>query len=646
MLGIFKNSGFESFQKELFSNNVNISVIEKGIRKGIDINKLDDKGRSLLFQLSAKHQLDSIKILLKHGLDINLEDTYSKTVLDYALSNSDGMMIRFLLENGASTNHKNSSNRTILQDCAIEGAYKNFQILMYYNPDYDLKDNYGKTVLFDAVTGGSVKLLIDVINHVEDLDLVDEKKETVLFSAVMKENSKLAGALVKYGINLNLLNHHSQSALFNAVLLGYENIELIKTMIEKGININQLDINGDNIIDEILHIQSLLLLPKEELTGKYKIIDKNINYSQLVKLFIEHGLKIDKLDNNGDTTLEKEIEAKNYENVEFLIECGANVNLKNEHGRTVLSKEILKGAANYRMIDFLIRNGADINILDNDQFSIIDYLVELVLIQKGFKDALYSRFHDEVLGQDYTSLLKKILSFRPDLSKVRANGKNSLFDVVIYNDLELLKILVNYGVNVNTKDKEGNTPLTVLVESGLSIDKEDTKEKDLFLERLVFFLKFKVDVNIQDNLGQTVFHKAVMANDLIVVEKLLTKKANLSLKDKQGRTALHHTQWNGNYKIARWLISAGSNINEVDNSGFSLLNYAAIFGHTRLVTTLINSGVLMYNKNPKNPETAKFLKEKEKNLAKLLINNTIDDKMKKVIEEVIENTKKEINEAL
>jgi ankyrin repeat protein len=646
MFNIFKNSGFESFQKELFSDNVDINVIEKGIKKGIDINKIDDKGRSVLFQLSLKHKLTSIKILLKNGVDINFEDAYFKNVLDYAISNSDGMMIRFLLENGSSVNHKNSSNRTILQNCAIEGSYKNFQILMYYNPDYDLKDNYGQTVLFDAVEGGSLKLLVDVINHVENLDLLDEKKETVLFSAVMKEDSRLAEALVKYGINLNVLNHHSQNVLFNAVLLGSYNIKLIKMMIEKGLNINQLNVNGDNILDEILYIQSLFKVAKDELVGKYKIINQNRNYPELVKVFIKNGLNIDKLDINGDTTLEKEIEEKNYENVEFLLECGANVNLKNSQGRTVLSKEILKGISNYRMIDFLIRNGASIDTLDNEQFTVIDYLVELILIQKGFKETSSSRFNDIVHNENYTSLLKKILGFRPNLSASREDGKNSLFDVVIYNDLELLKILVNYGVSVNTKDKEGNSPLTVLVESGLTIDSSNTKEKDLFLERLVFFLKFKVDVNIQDNLGQTVFHKAVLANDLAVVEKLLTKKANLSLQDKQGRTALLQTQWNGNYKIARWLISAGANMNDVDNSGFSLLNYAAIFGHTKLVITLIASGVLMYNRNPKSRKTAQFLKEKEKDLDKLLINNTIDDKMRKALEEVIENTRREINEVL
>jgi ankyrin repeat protein len=154
-------------------------------------------------------------------------------------------------------------------------------------------------------------------------------------------------------------------------------------------------------------------------------------------------------------------------------------------------------------------------------------------------------------------------------------------------------------------------------------------------------------MDIQDKDGRTVIHKAVIADDLLVVEKLMIKKANLDIKDNHGRTALHHTQWKGNYEIARWLILAGANMNEPDNSGFNILNYAAILGHTRLVITLISSGVLMYNNNPKNKKVAEFFKSKEKILDKLVAAEDISDsKMKNALIEVVTNFKKEINEAL
>ena len=647
MFRFFKNSTNESFQKELFSENIDINKIQEDIDNGIDINSLDENGKTILFSLCAKKKLEAIKILIKNGIDLSIENQYGKTVLGEAVSHGDGVIIRLLLENGFDINHKNSSKRTILQDVALEGNYKVFQILMSYHPNYDDPDSYGRTVLFDAVEGGNVNIVKELVNHMENINVVDENNETPLFKAVLKENTKIAETLILFGMNLDSLDNYKRNVLFNTILQGNKNIDILKLMIKKGININQIDINGGNIIDEILYILDLQRQTAKELLqleGNYSLIEKDMSYLELTKIIIENGLDINRIDKDGLPILAKEVEKKNYENIVFLINCGADINTKNINGKSILFNEVIKGNSNYKMINFLVKNGADIELRDSEEKTIIDDLAEIILIQKGFKKEDLEKYPDINEEEDYNLLFKKMLTFRPDLTKRRSNGRNILFDVIIYNDFDIIRLLFNYGLDPNIIDKDGNTPLSVLIDNGLKL--KDLKQRELFLERLVFLLKFRVNVDIQDINGYTVFHKTVIANDLAVVEKLLTKKADLSLKDNQGRTALHHTQWNGNYKIARWLIAAGADINQADNSGFTLLNYAAILGHIELVVTLIKSGVLMYNKNKKNKKVAKFLKTKEKNLDKLLINDIVDNKMQKALEEVIENTKKEINEAI
>jgi ankyrin repeat protein len=296
------------------------------------------------------------------------------------------------------------------------------------------------------------------------------------------------------------------------------------------------------------------------------------------------------------------------------------------------------------MIDFLVFHGANIDARDSDEKNIVDDIVEIIAMQKGFKKISTSLLSAVKSEEKYDVLLKKVLTYKPNIEAQRSNGTNILFDMVLYNDFETLKIIINYGLNLNIKDERGYTPLMHLVEDGLRL--KEKRERESFLERLVYFLKYRVNVDIQDNDGKTVIHKAVMSNDLIVVEKLLTKKADLSIKDNHGRTALHHTQWHGNYKIARWLIASGADINMPDSSGFTLLNYAAIFGHTKLVVALIASGVLMYNRNPKSKKVAQFFKNREHKLEKLLSSSINDDKMHRAVREVVENLRKEINEVL
>jgi ankyrin repeat protein len=647
MFNLFKNSTNESFEKELFSENININKIQKDIDNGIEINTIDEKGRTILFSLCVRKKFQGIKLLIENGIDLTIEDKYGRTVLDEAVNRSDGVIIRFLLENGFDINYKNSSKRTILQDVALEGNYKVFQILMAYYPDYDALDSYGRTVLFDAVEGGNVNIVKELVNHIKNIDIVDQNNETPLFHAVLKQKSQISEVLILFGMNLNSLDNYKRNVLFNTMLLGTKNIDILKLMIKKKININQIDINGENILDEILYILDLQLqTPKQllQMEGHYSLITKNTEYLDLARVLIENGLDINKMDENGLTTLSKEVEKKNYEQIEFLINCGADVNKKNINGKTLLLNEVMKGNSNYKMINFLVKNGADIDMRDSEEKTIIDDLVEIMLIQKGFKKEDIEKYPNIYEDEDYDLLFKKMLVYRPNLDKRRSDGRNILFDIITYNDFGTLRLLFNYGINPNIMDNEGNTPLSILVEHGIKL--KDAKEREFFLERLVFLLKFRVNIDIQDKNGYTVFHKTVIADDLSVVEKLLTKKADLTLMDNQGRTALHHTQWHGNYKIARWLIAAGADINQIDKSGFTLLNYAALFGHIDLVVTLIKSGVLMYNKKKKSIKVAKLLKEKEANLDKLLINNIIDDKMQKAIEEVIENTKKEINEAL
>jgi ankyrin repeat protein len=644
MLGIFKSDSVELLKKELMRNYIDENKVQGLIDKGININRRDAKGRTLLFELSAKRRIESIKILIKNGIDVNVEDNYGKTVLSEAVNKTDGMMIRFLLENGCSINHINSSGRTVLQDAALEEDSKVFQILMAQNPDLSLTDHYGKTVLFDAVEGGSLDIIKEVINNIDDINVVDNNGQSVLFNSVLKENDSITKFLISNEIDVNILDKKRQSALFNAVILGSKNIPTIDLLLEKGAKLNIKDYVEKTLLDEILKILSIIKNSSQKVEGKYKLANDDRKYLKLTALLIDCGLAIDRTDAQGKTILYKEVERENYETIDFLLSSGADINTQDSDGKTVLFDAILKGSSNMNMIDHLLSKGIDIDQQDFNENSIIDDLIEAVLITQNNKKATSRRFLELEEDENYFTLLKKILLFKPKVNIKKEGGKTLLFDLVTQHNMELIKLIVNAGADLNVIDEEGNSPLSYMIDEGLRITHQ--KEKENFLERLVFLLKFRIDVTTIDRDGKTIFHKAVMANDIDVIEKLLTKKTNLDIKDRQGRTALHHTQWKGNYKIARLLIAAGANINEADNSGFTILNYAVILGHTKLVIVLISSGVLMYNHNRKSKSVARFFKDRENNLDKLLEANITDETMRRAIREVAQNLKNEINEAL
>lgn len=65
--------------------------------------------------------------------------------------------------------------------------------------------------------------------------------------------------------------------------------------------------------------------------------------------------------------------------------------------------------------------------------------------------------------------MKKILTYKPNIEIQRLDGTNILFDLVLYNDFETMKTIINYGINLNIKDKRGYTPLMYMVDDGLKI---------------------------------------------------------------------------------------------------------------------------------------------------------------------------------
>ncbi len=644
MLGIFKGDSAELLKKELMRNYIDEKKIQELIDKGVNINRKDARGRTLLFDLSVKRRIESIKILIKNGIDVNSEDNYGKTILSEVVDKNDGVMIRFLLENGCSINHINSSGRTVLQDVALEKKFKIFQILMSQTPDLNLSDHYGKTVLFDAVEGGSVDIIKEVINNIDDINIVDNNGQSVLFYAVLKENDSVTKLLISNAIDVNILDKKRQSALFNSVILGANNIPTIDLFLEKGVRLNLKDYIENTLLDEILKILSIIKDPEQKIESKYKLVNKDRKYLKLTAFLIDCGLAIDRTDAQGKTILNKEVQQENYEIIDFLIASGADINTPDNEGKTVLFDAILKGPSNMNMIDYLLSKDADIDQLDYNNKTIVDDLIEAVLITQNNKKASSRRFIELKDEENYFVLLRKILLFKPKLNTKSKDGKTLLFDLVTQNNIELIKLIIHAGADLNVIDSEGNSPLSYMLDKGLQITHK--KEKENFLERLVFLLKFRIDITTIDKDGKTIFHKAVIADDIDVIEKLLTKKTNLDIKDKQGRTALYHTQWKGNYKIARLLIAAGANINEADNSGFTILNYAVILGHTKLVIILISSGVLMYNHNKKSKSVARFFKDRENNLDKLLEANITDKTVRRALKEVAQNLKIEINEAL
>ena len=152
-------------------------------------------------------------------------------------------------------------------------------------------------------------------------------------------------------------------------------------------------------------------------------------------------------------------------------------------------------------------------------------------------------------------------------------------------DTQTLRVLVDSGVNVNSRDNYGKTPLhwardqetaELLIAYGADIDARDeyghTPLHDADNAAVVnTLIAHGAEVNVTDISGDTPLHQVIKflwytgRSELVpVIEELLAHGADCDARDDDGRTALHYA---GSVALARLLIDHGADVNARDNEG-------------------------------------------------------------------------------
>lgn len=110
-------------------------------------------------------------------------------------------------------------------------------------------------------------------------------------------------------------------------------------------------------------------------------------------------------------------------------------------------------------------------------------------------------------------------------------------------------------LNLNYKNKDGITIMTA------ALLKKNERVKTTLIEDT------KLDIDIQDNAGQSMLAYAVIMDDKDMVQKLLNRKAKIDLVDTNLKTPLITACYLRYYEIIELLCSVGAQINAVDADG-------------------------------------------------------------------------------
>ncbi|XP_028169558.1 protein fem-1 homolog CG6966 [Ostrinia furnacalis] len=153
-------------------------------------------------------------------------------------------------------------------------------------------------------------------------------------------------------------------------------------------------------------------------------------------------------------------------------------------------------------------------------------------------------------------------------------GAPPLWCAAAAGHLQLVRLLVRAGANVNSTTRTHSTPLRAACFDG-------------HYDIVKFLVENGADIEIANRHGHTCLMIACYKGHIRIAKYLLSLDADVNRKSVKGNTALHDCAESGSLHILKMLLGHGATM-DVDSYGMTPLLAASVTGHTHIVEHLIN----------------------------------------------------------
>lgn len=175
------------------------------IKKGVDVNKLDDEGRSVIFHVSANNSLETLKkALAADNTHINTLDKNKYAPMHIAADYKNKKIVELLIHNGANINIKGRDGNTPAHVAAREGNAAILKLLIESKASILVKNDHGDTVIYSAFQDQNKKCVAELLKaeftlskNKQGQNILDLDKKFELGFSNMMQNYCMAEAAVE-----------------------------------------------------------------------------------------------------------------------------------------------------------------------------------------------------------------------------------------------------------------------------------------------------------------------------------------------------------------------------------------------------------------------------------------------------------------
>lgn len=319
-----------------------------------------------------------------------------------------------------------------------------------------------------------------IINSIEQINrnnrafkIFYEIKMPTLHEACLESDIELIKSLIEKGADINKQENYTRCL---SIACFKNDIKVVKYLIDKGADVNIEDCYGETYL-------------------YWECLKYNTNM-EIVKCLVENGANINKQNKMYKNSLHIACHRNKTELAKYLVDNGANVNIQNKAGDSSL--HIAFNQKNIELLKYLVDNGADVNLERNNEKTI---LYE-VCIEKNVELIKYLEFNGGTFGEEieniYNMFHKSSDNIRKEVQEYIEDDNQKYFpsfEIKYFNDILGLEIIPDkYKFFKSDEFKE---KLLVDVINQLVEDNCEYKGRLLFYMKGVDHVKDKVRENLK-----------------------------------------------------------------------------------------------------------------------------------------------------
>lgn len=563
------------------SNNFDISKLL--IDDGSNVNAKLPKGSLTLLQLAVqKNNAGISKLLIDAGANVNVKNNHGYTLLHLAVKSNQVDIVKLLVDAKADVDAKFNYVYTPLQLAFQSNNIAISKILIDAGADVDQRNINGATLLHLAVRSNNIDMSQMLINAGADVNAsVTNHTHTPLQLAVESNNVRISEMLIEAGANVNERNNENDTLLHIAVKSN--NIDISRLLVNAGADLTAVGMINEYTPLQLalqlnnLDIAELLIKAGADINAKSKYKTTPLlsavvsNNFEITKFLVDMGADLNvKNDADDKTPLHIAVFSNNIDIAKLLVNAGANINAMDKDKTTPLHVAVRSN--NFEITKLLLSSGANIHatsvsfdvlsplemVLESKNLVLFKLFLDFVTDSNSAGDANYAILHQAAsLGNSH--IVKLLLDAGADVNVKNCHGYTPLHEAIESNNMGVLKVLIDAGADFKTLNEDKETLLHFVIDSNMHF---------ITLDVIEFLISLGIDVNAKDKNGNTALHKTCeKLEDLGIIKVLIAAGADASIKNQDGETPVYNVVLVEDTKLLKLFIKSGAVINKCYGSG-------------------------------------------------------------------------------